>query len=108
MKALALPVLAHRVLARGLYERTDAAETAGQIYRSPSQAIRIFKREYGMTPIDYLLGQRVETAKLLLRNTNLQVKEIAYRLCFADEHYFSNYFRKRVGVTPGEYRQKPG
>lgn len=93
-------------LDRHLYERTDIAETAAQVFRSPSQAIRIFKREFGVTPIDYLLGQRVETAKLLLRNTNLQVKEIAYRLCFADEHYFSNYFKKRVGVAPGEYRIK--
>lgn len=93
-------------LDRHIYERTGIGETAAQIFRSPSQAIRIFRREFGMTPVDYLLGRRIETAKLLLQNTNMQIKEIAYKLNFADEHYFSNYFKKRVGLAPGEYRRR--
>ena len=91
-------------LDRHIYGRTNMRETAARIFRSPSQANRIFRREYGVTPADYLLGRKIETAKLLLRNTNMPVKEVAYRLVFADEHYFSNCFKKRVGVAPGEYR----
>lgn len=92
-------------LDRHVYERTSMAEIAAQVYKSPSQAIRIYRREYGVTPVDYLLGRRIETAKLLLCNTNLPVKEIAFRLHFADEHYFSNYFKKRTGVAPQYYRR---
>lgn len=87
-----------------VYEKASIRDFAAEIYRSPSQAIRIFKRAYGVTPYDYLLGRRMETAKLLLSSTGLPVKEIAFRLDFADEHYFSNFFKKRTGVSPREYR----
>ncbi|MES2798039.1 MAG: helix-turn-helix domain-containing protein, partial [Bacteroidota bacterium] len=40
----------------------------------------------------------------LLSNTNLSISEIAYQLNFADQSYFSKYFRKLVGISPGEYR----
>lgn len=93
-------------LDRHIYERTNIGEFAGHIYRSPSQAIRIFKKQFGVTPYDYLLNKRIETAKLLLVNTGLAVKEIAYRLNFADEHYFSNYFKKKTGVSPAHFRGK--
>jgi AraC family transcriptional regulator of arabinose operon len=93
-----------RWLDRRIYEKAEISEFAAHIFRSPSQAIRIFKKQFGTTPYDYLLGKRIETAKLLLRNTNLPVKEIAYRLNFADEHYFSNYFKKRAGTSPAKYR----
>lgn len=91
-------------LDRHIYEKAGIGYFAAHIYRSPSQAIRIFKKQFGTTPYDYLLGKRIETAKLLLRNTNLPVKEVAYRLNFADEHYFSNYFKKRAGTSPAAFR----
>ena len=74
------------------------------INRSPSQTIRIFKKNYGITPYEYLLNSKIETAKLLLLNTNLQITEISYQLKFADEHYFSNYFKSVVGISPREFR----
>jgi AraC-type DNA-binding domain-containing proteins len=92
-------------LDRHIEDRVGIKELSRTIYRSPSQTIRIFKKEMGMTPYDYLLGKRIETAKLLLSNTNLQVKEIAYKLCFADEHYFSNFFKERTGYSPIQYKK---
>ena len=63
----------------------------------------MFKRAYGITPYDYILTRKIETAKLLLKNSSLSVKEIAYRLNFADEHYFSNIFLQKTGVRPKKY-----
>lgn len=77
---------------------------AEQIYKSPSQALRIFKKEFGTTPYGYLLSQRFMQAKSLLLNTNLLIKEIAYRTGFSDEHYFSYIFKQKCGVTPKAYR----
>ena len=89
-----------------LNENVSADALAALIYKSRSQAIRIFKKEFGTTPYDYLLNNRILQAKTLLRNTNLLVKEIAYRIGFTDEHYFSDFFKRKCGVTPREYRDK--
>lgn len=99
---LALAMRDH--LNRNLEQRVRIGDLGRLICKSPSQAIRIFKSEFGTTPVDYLLARRMETAKQLLANTGLQVNEIAWRLGFADEHYFSAVFRSRTGMAPGRYR----
>lgn len=76
------------------------------IFRSESQTIRIFKKNFNMTPYDYLLENKINKAKEMILNTNLLIKEIAYRLGFSDEHYFSGIFRKKVGCPPTEYRKR--
>ncbi len=81
-------------------------ELCRHISRSESQTIRIFKGAYGVTPYNYLLTKKTDLAKKLLRDTNLSIKEIADKLCFADEYYFSNVFKLRTGVTPSAYRRK--
>ena len=81
-------------------------ELCRHISRSESQTIRIFKKAYGITPYTYVLGKKTDLAKKLLCDTNLSVKEIADKLCFTDEYYFSNVFKKRVGVTPSLFRRQ--
>lgn len=76
------------------------------VHLSESQIIRIFKRDYGKTPYEYVLEWKMNQAKLLLQNTRLMVKEIAVQLGFCDEHYFSYLFRKKTGQTPTAYRNK--
>lgn len=80
-------------------------ELAGLIFHSPSQTIRIFRNAYGRTPYDYILEKKMARACVLLTHTNLLIREIASQLQFADEHYFSATFRKRMGVSPREYRK---
>ena len=78
---------------------------SNNVFKSPSQTIRIFKKEYGVTPYDYLLSKKIEIAKLLLTNTNMAIKQIAIKFKFADEHYFSNYFKLKTGKSPISYRK---
>jgi AraC family transcriptional regulator, arabinose operon regulatory protein len=91
-------------LDKHIMNQISLQELSDLIHRSPSQTIRIFKKEFGLTPYEYLLNNKIETAKLLLLNTNLQVNEIAYKLKFADEHYFSNYFKASTGLSPKKFR----
>ena len=79
-------------------------ELSALIYRSPSQTIRIFKKAFQCTPYDYASNLKIETAKLYLKNTSLKVKEIAYQVGFTDEHYFSNVFRSKTGMSPKKFR----
>ncbi|OGV71780.1 MAG: hypothetical protein A3K19_06755 [Lentisphaerae bacterium RIFOXYB12_FULL_65_16] len=64
---------------------------------------RLFRRRYGIPPLKYLHALRMARAKLLLRERNARVSEVAYRLGFADLSYFSQLFRKVTGQTPREY-----
>lgn len=88
-----------------IYEKLTIRQLSEAASLSPSQLTRVFRRAYGQTPYEYILSRKVDTACLLLRNTGLTVKEIAYRLQFSDEHYFSNLFRQRTGSPPGKYKE---
>ena len=72
---------------------------------SPNYLGQVFKRETGVSVHDYLNNLRIEQAKRLLKSTNLLVFEIAFKVGYRDQQYFSAVFRKRVGLTPREYRE---
>ena len=73
---------------------------------SKNHIIRIFKKEYGVTPYKYFNDKKIRTAKLYLRNTNLSIEEISNKLGFTDPHYFSAYFKSLNGVSIISVRRK--
>lgn len=79
-------------------------ELIKEFYYTKSHIIRVFKKKYGITPYNYLLEHKLDTAKLLLKNTAMSIAEISLRLGFSNAHYFSNFFSNRTGVSPKEYR----
>lgn len=83
-------------------------ELAKHIFRSKSQTVRIFKQAYQQTPYEYLLLQKIAGANLFLQNTQLSIQEIALRLGFCDEHYFSSLYKKKTGKTPSDFRKNRG
>lgn len=88
-----------------VYKQISLSSLAAKMHMSPSNLIRVFKKKYGITPYEYLIEQKMVAARLLLSDTEMTVKEIADRLCFCDEHYFSTLFLTRVGMRPREYRR---
>ena len=66
--------------------------------------IRLFKREFKTSPVQYINKKKIERAQLLLFTTDSPVKEIAYKLGFSDHSYFIRLFRKLTGITPQDYR----
>ncbi len=94
------------MLDSALYKKLDLSRVSEKLHMSKSNVIRIFKKQYGVTPYEYLIASKIEAAKMMLVSTQISVKEIADRLCISDEHYFSTLFYKRVGMRPSEYRKK--
>jgi len=64
-----------------------------------------FKREYSISPINYMVTKRIEESKYLLAETDLSMSQIAQLLGFSSLSYFSQVFRRTQATTPMEYRQ---
>ncbi|PRX74285.1 AraC-like DNA-binding protein [Cohnella sp. SGD-V74] len=86
-------------------ENVSLSELAAVIGKSESQTIRLFKREYGVTPYHYHLQLKLDFAQKLLRSTGMTVREVAAHLSFGDEFYFSNLFKKKLGSAPNHFRK---
>ena len=65
----------------------------------------IFKKQMGMSILEYLTRLRVEKAKEMLSASNITLTEIAQQCCFFDQSYFSKVFRKYSGYTPKQWRE---
>ena len=65
-----------------------------------------FQRQFGVSLKRHVLSSAIEKAKGLLLETDLTVKEISGRLGYAEASYFHAFFRKHLGATPAEYRER--
>ncbi|TKB99801.1 AraC family transcriptional regulator [Pedobacter cryotolerans] len=65
---------------------------------------RLFKRELGISPNDYILAEKMSKAKELLAKPGAKIAAISYELGFSDSNYFIRAFKKIVGITPGAFQ----
>jgi AraC family transcriptional regulator len=72
---------------------------------SPYHFLRLFKQSVGVTPHQYILQQRIDRAKYLLRSSSLDLDEIALRAGFCDRSHLNRCFKKILGQTPNQWRQ---
>lgn len=86
-------------------EQLNLDTLAEQAHVNKYYMAHAFKREYGVSPIQYLLQRRIEESKYLLRETDLSLAQICRMLGFSSGSYFSQSFCKAVGVAPMEYRK---
>ncbi len=77
---------------------------ADHLFISACYLSMIFKKEADETFLKYLVRVRLDAAKNLLVNSDLQTAEIAERVGYPDINYFSFFFKKNVGISPREYR----
>lgn len=87
-----------------IYEPIDVDQLAEQSCLTKDHFIRLFKREVGETPLQYIILRKMEKAQLLLLTDDMPVKKVAYTLSFDDYSYFNRLFKKVTGVTPQNYR----
>ena len=79
-------------------------ELAARLQCSPAHFSRLFTKATGYPYKDFLLQYRLEKAKDLLKHSHLQVAEIANAVGYQDPFQFTKMFRKRLGVTPRQFR----
>ena len=82
----------------------SVAELAGAEFMSEGRYREIFRKALGMSPVDYIISLRINTACGLLRSTSMPVHEIAESVGYKDAAYFCRIFLKRTGMSPSDYR----
>ena len=70
--------------------------------------IRRFREATGLTPLDYVHALRLEEAKQMLETGDVSVEAIAYEVGYEDTSFFGRLFRRKVGMTPAQYRLRFG
>ena len=73
---------------------------------SKATFFRVFKREFGLTPVEFIIRERLGEAKRLLRHPLASVAEVCLRAGFNNLSYFQALFKRYEGVTPGAYRRQ--
>jgi AraC-like DNA-binding protein len=71
---------------------------------STTSFYRYFKRELGMSPIEFILNEKIKQAKKLLKNPGIQINEVCFMAGFDDCNYFIRLFKKYEGITPKQYQ----
>lgn len=80
-------------------------ELADLVYMSPDYLTKLFKKETGLSLSDYIINKRLLLAQQLLSSTDLSIVEIAQRAGFSYSSYFVRIFKKKLGITPNQYRK---
>ncbi len=90
------------------YDKQITLELLSQLFFfSKTSLNNDFKKNTGLSIIDYLLKKRINVAQNLLLNSNKSICEIAEECGFSSQSYFYLIFRKRIGASPSAYRKKP-
>lgn len=92
-------------IANNLARELSLDDVARQVCLSPSRLAHLFRDQLGVNILRWREDQRIILAKHMLQSTTTPVSAIAGRVGYDDQLYFSRVFRKRVGVSPTEFRR---
>lgn len=108
-----VPLARHLLRVRDLIDRSyaeqlDLPALARSAHVSRAYFARSFKATFGETPHQYLMSRRMERAKAMLRKNELTVTDVCLAVGFTSLGSFSTQFRRFVGASPTDYRDRDG
>ena len=95
-----------RYVRKNISGRTSVEDLARTMFISRTHLAKRFKEETGKTLSDYILTEKTEEAKRLLKHTDKSLSAISEYLGFSSQSHFARVFKKYADITPSEYREK--
>ena len=89
-------------------EKIQVDELSEKACMSRTSFYRAFKREFNLSPLDFILKEKIKKAKHLLSESKASISEVCYQLGFSDLNYFGRQFKKAEGISPTQYRLVSG
>lgn len=93
-----------RYVAEHIGEQITLGDVAVSTFFSTVYCSAVFKRETGQSIIDYVIDEKMKTAKLLIMD-NMALSDVSDYLGYSDYNYFSRIFKKKSGMSPIEYKK---
>jgi AraC-like DNA-binding protein len=78
-------------------------DIASHVKLSKSHLSKLFRNKTGFSPIDYFINLKMQEAIRLLINKSLRIKEVAFKLGYTDQYYFTRIFTKQIGSSPASF-----
>jgi AraC-like DNA-binding protein len=91
---------------KNIYSKLNLEEIANASNLSVSYAQKIFKKQYNLSIIDYVIDRKLHLARHFLVYTYLNVEAVSEKLSFSNPKYFSKMFKKKYGLAPLQYSKK--
>lgn len=85
---------------------TSLYALSSHVHLCPEHLLRLFKKQEGITILQYINNLKLEKAKQMLSQTDTQIKDIATALGFTSSGYFGRFFKSKMGITPNVYRNQ--
>ena len=99
------PMLAIRSwIMANAFDDITVAKVAARFHYSPSYLTAMYRRVFGVGVAEQIIEYRIDRARELLSSTASSVADIAREVGYADPKYFMRVFKRRTGLTPGQYR----
>lgn len=91
-----------------LDQNLTVEQLAEQVGLNPHYFIKVFQNFFQETPVHFVLNRREQAARQLLEYSDMSIKQIGLSIGFTNQNYFSEFFKKRSGYSPSEYRKLKG
>lgn len=93
-------------LGKNLDKKLTLSRLSNEVGYSPTYLSTLFKKETNYSPISYFSHLKILKACEFLDYTNMKVKEISFQLGYTDPYYFTKDFKKKMGLSPRNYRNR--
>jgi two-component system, response regulator YesN len=99
--------LVKEIIRKEYAKELNLEELSQKVFLNPKYLSRIFKNETGINITDYLIYVRIEKAKQMMKdNQEIKIYEVANHIGYADSVFFNKIFKRLVGITPLEFKNK--
>ncbi|MEO5891385.1 MAG: AraC family transcriptional regulator [Ferruginibacter sp.] len=93
------------VIRENITNKIELKKIANKVGMSTSTLYRLFKNELGISPVEFIMLEKIKIAKHYLTDKNIYIKNVCYEAGFEDSNYFIRVFKHYEGVTPKQYQQ---